>query len=77
MVIKLRAVVIKGQFHGKMTVGTWIVFKILLLNVVVLTRKETKNVTLQPHTLAFTCLPRGFWALIIAFLAIKALKEND
>jgi len=30
----------KEQFHDKMTVSTWTVFDILLLNVVVLTRKK-------------------------------------
>ena len=35
----------KDQFRAKMTVSTYTVFEISLLNIVVLTRKNTKNGT--------------------------------
>ena len=35
----------KEQFRDKISVSTWIIFEISLLNVVVLTRKKTKNGT--------------------------------
>ena len=54
----------KDQFCDKMTVSTSTVFEISLLNIAVLTRKKTKNGTFAPHTFAFSCLPRGVWALM-------------
>ena len=63
----------KDQFCDKMTVITWTIFEISLLNIVVLTR--WKMALSQSHTFAFSCLPRGFgylWVLLI----IKALKEE-
>ena len=55
----------KDQLRAKMTVSTSTVCKILLLNIVVVTRM-TKMALSLPHTytFGFSCLPRGFWATI-------------
>ena len=53
----------KHQFCAKMTVSTWTVFEISLLNFVVLTRMRKMALWL-PHTFLFSCLLRGFWALM-------------
>jgi len=71
----------KHQFCDKMTVSTWTIFEILLLNIVVWRKKEERRMrkmaVLLPHTFAFSCLPRGFWALVWVLLIIKALNDED
>ena len=52
----------KNQFRAKMTVSTETVCKISLLSILVITRRNEKNGTFD-RTLAFSCLPRGFWPL--------------
>ena len=62
----------KCQSCAKMTVSTQIVFEILLLNMVVLTRKNKrkkkriirKMALSLPYTSAFSCLLRRFWPII-------------
>ena len=66
----------KDQFCDKMTVSTSTVFEISLLNFVVLTRKKERRRKMalsQPHTFAFSCFLRSFWALMsLADLTKKA-----
>ena len=66
----------KHQFRDKMTVITWTVFEISLLNFGVLTRMR-KMVLSLPHTFVFSCLPRSFWGSIWVLLIIKALSDED
>jgi len=40
-------------------------------------RRMRKMAILQPHTFVFSCLPRGFWALLWVLLITEALKDED
>ena len=66
----------KHQFCDKMTVSTWTVFEISLLNGLKKERRRKMAVS-QPHTLALSCFPRGFWARIWVLLITKGFKEED
>ena len=60
---------IRGSFCAKTTVSTWTNLEFLLLNKEERIRKT--NFRLLPHTVAFSCLPRSFWVLLI----IKGTKR--
>ena len=59
----------KDQFCAKTTVSTSTICEILLLSIVVVTRRMRKMALSLPHTFMFSCLPCGFWALNYMSLA--------
>ena len=61
---------IRGSFCAKTTMSTWTNLELLLLNKEERIRKM--NFRQLPHTVAFSCLPRSFWVLLI----IKGTKRR-
>ena len=61
---------IRGSFCAKYTVSTWTNLELMLLNKEERIRKM--NFRQLPHTVAFSCLPRSFWVLLI----IKGTKRR-
>ena len=78
VIVELRAV-ISISFVLKWRWALKAVFEISLLQDWRLNEERKKNTKMAlslPHTFAFGCLPRRFWATIWVLLITKALKEE-